>query len=148
MDDEHLDNVLGDISAVDEQGRFASLPTQIVEGLLGKEGSFRVADIGVPTEDAYASVYTESFVSGPLRALQKPFKVTSFHLFLSLFHFFLYLHRRDGASLQYFDAEFTPLALCRSSALARRRYANLLSPHLARARIEVTTRSSALLHEV
>lgn len=103
VDDEYLDNVLGDISAVDEQGRFASIPAQVVEGLLGKEGSYRVADIGVSTEDAYASLYTESFV-------------------------------RDGAALRYFDAEFT-------------RYANLLSPHLERAKIEVSARSSALLHE-
>lgn len=103
VDDEYLDNVLGDISAVDEQGRFASVPAQVVEGLLGKEGSYRVADIGVSTEDAYVSLYTESFV-------------------------------RDGAALRYFDAEFT-------------RYANLLSPHLERAKIEVSARSSALLHE-
>jgi len=103
VDDEYLDSVLGDISAVDEQGRFAFVPAQVVEGLLGKEGSFRVADIGVTTEDAYASLYTESFV-------------------------------RDGAALRYFDAEFT-------------RYANLLSPHLERAKIEVSARSSSLLHE-
>eukprot|EP00438_Fugacium_kawagutii_P017210 Skav235570 [mRNA] locus=scaffold612:26529:32038:+ [translate_table: standard] len=81
----------------------ASVPAPVVEGLLGKEGSFRVADVGVSTEDAYASLYTESFV-------------------------------RDGAALQYFDAEFT-------------RYANLLSPHLERAKIEVSARSSSLLHE-
>mmetsp|Transcript_14143 Transcript_14143/g.31316 ORF Transcript_14143/g.31316 Transcript_14143/m.31316 type:complete len:1196 (-) Transcript_14143:133-3720(-) len=104
VDDEYLDSVLGDISAVDEQGRFASVPAQVVEGLLGKEGSYRVADIGVSTEDAYASLFTESFM-------------------------------RDGAALRYFDAEFT-------------RYANLLSPHLERAKIEVSARSSALLHEV
>lgn len=103
VEDEYLDSVLGDISAVDEQGRFAFVPAQVVEGLLGKEGSFRVADIGVTTEDAYASLYTESFV-------------------------------RDGAALRYFDAEFT-------------RYANLLSPHLERAKIEVSARSSSLLHE-
>ncbi|CAE7447891.1 ppsD [Symbiodinium sp. CCMP2592] len=62
VEEEYLDSVLADISAVDEQGRFVSLPAGIVEGLLGKEGSCRVADVGVTTEHAMVSVFTESFV--------------------------------------------------------------------------------------
>ncbi|OLP78656.1 ELAV-like protein 4 [Symbiodinium microadriaticum] len=62
VEEEYLDTVLADISAVDEQGRFVSLPAGIVEGLLGKEGSCRVADVGVTTEHAMVSVFTESFV--------------------------------------------------------------------------------------
>ncbi|CAJ1374227.1 unnamed protein product [Effrenium voratum] len=31
VEEEHLDNVLGDISAVDEQGRFASVPGIVLE---------------------------------------------------------------------------------------------------------------------
>ncbi|CAE7788425.1 ppsD, partial [Symbiodinium sp. CCMP2456] len=62
VEEEYLDTVLADISAVDEQGRFVSLPSGIVEGLLGKEGSCRVADVGVTTEHAMVSVFTESFV--------------------------------------------------------------------------------------
>lgn len=61
VQDDHLENVLGDISMVEEQGRFAAVPAAVLEGLLGATGSSRVADVGVSPQDALVSLHADSF---------------------------------------------------------------------------------------
>lgn len=65
---------------------------------------------GVTTEDAYASLYTESFVpkASDGNKQRPPAFLHSFR------NFWITELRRDGAALRYFDAEFTSSPYVRS----------------------------------
>nr|AQS99270.1 type I polyketide synthase [Gambierdiscus excentricus] len=51
FDASHLDDVLKDIDAIEQQGRFVQPPEEILEGLLSMAGSSRIAEIELPSAD-------------------------------------------------------------------------------------------------